>query len=94
MILVDLLLVMYVNRMIMMNVTEPSAIAAVRWTMDEYGSEKMRQVARKVVREELLVLGQLRGYGGDGGQTLDQQEEYYDVDNGKTQFTYGYRDDR
>lgn len=88
-IVVDLLLLMYVNRIMLTNIAQPT----MRWALDEYGREEMRQVALKVVREEVALMRQLAGYFGDEKQQLEQHH-YYDDDRGKLQYNDGYLVDR
>lgn len=85
MIVVDLLLLMYVNRMMMM--TNVGAPPTMRLAMDQFGREQMRQVAQEVVREELELMRQLGGYERELRQP-------YDDDNGKLLYNEGYRVDR
>lgn len=84
MIVVDLLLLLYVNRMMTNAVSQP----VVHWATNDNGLEEMRQVARQVVREEIVLMRQLVGnVVGD-----EQQQRYDDYQNADK--TYGYRDDR
>lgn len=84
MIVVDLLLLAYVNRMMLMTNVEPQP--TTRWEMNKRGREQMRQVALKVVREELVLMRQLVGgyVEKDGRHHGDHQP--YD-DNGRLYFS-------
>lgn len=81
MIMLDLLLLMYVNHRMMPNVAPQTTTL---WEMDTVGREQIRQVVLKVIREERDLMRQQSEYGADGSR----------YENQPLQFGDGYRDDR